>query len=600
MNALNTIEPVAVLRDSLNGRLKAIWLPSAELFFRPTSLRHVTSTALIHSQSGHIWVVSMMNLAWTEELVCRAEEYLTHRFDSLPWQYLEAGLSDAIEHALVLHKVCRFDEELSQLEIPRLADALIRRWISAQTTLPEVAELHRMKSELIRRIHGSAGVAVAEFTGLVDTQIASVSGQAGLNLDMYNYLVNVTHQRARLQFAKAFPLLADLVCSGDTKSVWRDLGRTVDDLRSPVLFLSKVFAISTAAVRALNGVAVVDVGPYFHKHPEELLALLDAFSPEFLPKFPEHWRVLQQQYDVAKQFFGRSPAGAVLVISRVAHSLRFAVKFNHPEVQLNEEDLPRVERLRTGLVQATYSYYEIERDHSLGIQRRAKISQMIDRFLGHLSWVRLLELSRKFEKCYAEAVERNLDVIQFMSGQTYYDFCPQGKFVAPTGWVVRCLSSSAELEAHGVRLGVCLATPGNRAVFGEECFLGKTVIFAMHDQLGEARSTAEFRLSLVNTTTNASVVLFRLVQHTGYKNQPVGVGSAAMETLESLRAQFSSPAWQAHARKGLHFSLLRTAYSSDDSGISAAHFMISLQAFRATFKDKSDKFLSQFSGEGGD
>lgn len=540
-------------------------------------------------------MVSLMNHTWTPELVSKAQAYLTDRFESLPWQQLEVGLSDAIEHALILHRVCLLDEQLSLLEIPRLADAIFRRWMTFQSTLPEVAVLRRMKAELMLRIHRSADLAVAQFMCHVDAKIASVSGQAGLNLDMYNYLANVTHQRARLQFAKAFPLLASLACSADTKSLWRELGWTVDDLRSPVFFLSKELKVSTAAVRALNGVAAADVGPYFYEHPRELLALLDAFPKEFLPKFPEHWRVLQQQYGVAKQFFGRSPAGSVLVRARVAHSLRFAVQFNHPEVQLNQEDMHKVERLRTGLVQATYSYYGIEQNHSLGIQRRARINQMIDHFLGHLSWSRLLEFSRKFEKCYAEAVNQNLDAIKFISAQKYFDFCPQGKFVTSNGWFVRCLSSSAELKTHGLQLGVCLATPGYRAVFHEQCFLGKATIFAIHDQLGEARSTAEFHLSMVKTTTKESMVRFQLVQHTGHQNQPVD--SAAKGALESLQGAFSTPAWQTHARNGIRFSLLRNTFSSQDSGISAAHFMTSLLAFRVTFRDKADKLLHQFSGE---
>ena len=305
-------EPVAVVRDSWSGIVKAVWVPSAELFSNPTPLRHVSCTALIHF-SGHIWVVSLVNRAWTEDLVFKAKEYLTCRFESMTWEHLEAGLSDAIEHPLVLKKICLFDEQLSLLEIPRLADALLRRWMSSQTALPEVAELRQVKAEMIRQIHSSAVQAVGEFMRLVDTDIASVSGEAGLDLSLYNYLGNATHQLARLQFVKAFPWLANLVCSAETKSVWRDLGRTVDALGSPVLFLSKQLEVSTAAVRALNGVAVADVGPYFHEHPMELLSLLDAFPKEFLPKFPEHWRILQEQYDVAKQFFGRSPAGSVLV-----------------------------------------------------------------------------------------------------------------------------------------------------------------------------------------------------------------------------------------------------------------------------------------------
>lgn len=587
--------PVEVLRDSSDGRVRALWLPSAELVATPIPLRHFSSVALIHGSSGQIWVVSMMNHLWTEALVSKVEDFLSQHFESLSWSYLETALADAVEHAVVLHKVCLLDAQLSLLQIPCLADAIIRRWISVQAALPEIAELRSMKNELIRQIHCSADRALVQFMSLVEPNLACVSGPIGLRLNLYNYLCNTTHQRGRLQFTKAFPLLADLVCAADMKSLWRDLGRTVDDLRSPVLFLSEALEVSTASVRALNGVATADVGNYFSQHTTELLSILNAFPKEFLPKFPQHWRVLQQQYDLAKTFFGRSPAALVLVKARVAHSLRFAVQFKHQEVQLKTEDVHKVERLRAGLVQATYSYYGIDKNQALGIQRRAKISQMIDRFLGRLSWSRLLAFSRKYEKCYAAAIEKNLDAIQFLSGQTYFNFCPDGKFVTTNGWSVHCLSSSAELEADGLQLRNCLATSGYRAIFHESCFRGQTAIFAIHDQLGVARSTAEFHLSIGKTTTSESMIGFQLVQHTGHKNQPVD--SATKEALESLRAQFPSPVWQTHALTGIRSIFLRNTYRVQDSGISAAHFMTSLIAFRATFKDKSDEFLNQFSGE---
>jgi hypothetical protein len=585
---------VDVLRDPSDGRVRAVCLPSFELFSRPIPLRHFSSVALILGSSGLIWVVSMKSLPWTENLVSKVDEFLMCQFGTLSWPHLETALGEYIEHSVVLHKVCLLDEHRSLLQIPGLADAIIRRWMSVQSALPGIVELRSMKSDLIREIHFSADQALAQFASHFEPDLASVSGPIGVRLDKYNYLSHPNHQRARLQFAKAFPLLADLVCSADMNSLWSALGRKVDDLRSPVLFLSEALEVSPVSVRALNGVSTNDVGQYFFEHTTELISILDAFPKEFLPKLPEHWQALQQQFDISKQFFGRSPAALSLVKSRVA-SLRFGIQFNQPVVHLDAENIHKVERLRSGLIQATYSYYGIDKNQVFGIQRRAKISQRIDRFLGRLSWSRLLAFSRKFEKCYAETVEKNSDSIKFISEQKYYNFCPDGKFVTAGGWSVHCLSSSEELKSHGLQLGVCLATAGYRAVFHEACYLGKATIFAIHDKLGEVRSTAEFRLTMGKTTTSESVIRFQLVQHTGKKNQPVGI--AEKEALESLRTLFSSAVWQAHARNGMRSINLRNTYSNQDSGVSAALFMTSLLAFRTTFKDKSSELLKQFSGE---
>lgn len=587
-------ELVKVPCDSSGGRLHAVWLPSAELFFELAPLRHFSSTALIHGSSGQIWIVSMKNHPWTADLVSKVDDFLSRQFEALSWTHLEAALAYNLEHTVVLHRECLLDGQLSLLKIPCLADAIIRRWISTQESLPEVAELRAIKSELIRRIQMSADISVANFFRHVKSNISSTTFQHSLQLVRYNYLANVTHKKARIQFASTYPLLADLVFSADAKSLWRDLGRAVDGLRSPVLFLRKALAVSSASVRALGGVTAAEVGEYFQQHPDELLHMLDALPSEYLPKSREHWQLLTQQYEVAKQFFGRSPSGSVLVRARVAHSMRFAVQFNQSEVQLNQVDLHKVERLRAGLVQATHSYCGDQKNQTLDINRRARISQLIDRFLGRLSWSRLLECSRKFEKCYAEAVEKNLDIINFISSSKYCDFCPDGgKFVSANGWSVLCLSSVAELEAHGLLLDNCLATTGHRSLFHAECMLGKTVIFAIIDQHGRTRSTAEFHVSIVKSAAMDSAVSFQLVQHTGNRNQTPGREST--DTLESLRAQFHSPVWQKHARTGLRNIRLRTTYSIQNSETTAAYFMSSLEAFRATFKAKAEMLLGQFS-----
>lgn len=115
----------------------------------------------------------------------KVEDFLSHHFESLSWPYLETALTDAIEHAVVLHKVCLLDEQLSLFEIPRLADAIIRRYISSvQVALPEVAELRSMKSELIREIHCSADRALVQFMNLVEPSLACVSGPIELRLNM--------------------------------------------------------------------------------------------------------------------------------------------------------------------------------------------------------------------------------------------------------------------------------------------------------------------------------------------------------------------------------------------------------------------------------
>jgi hypothetical protein len=538
----------------------------------------------------------MWNQAWTEELVFKVDEFLMARRETWSWHRLEVGLSDAIERQVVLHKVCDLDDKLSALEIPRMADAIFRRWMSLQSNLPDIVLLTRMKEALLTRIAHSADLAVAEFMGNVNPNIKALSDDASLSLDLYNYVANPAHHRERLQFAKEFPLLAKAVCSARARSVWHELGLMIDKLKSPVRFLSETLKVAPGAVRALRAVKRTDVGDYFEAHPAELIEILDSLPAEHLPRSPEHWCVFQEQYQIAKNFFGRSPAGAVLVKARVGHALRFVVGLNRPAMQIQAQDVRKVERLREGLVQSRYSNHSGEQDHSLAIQFKASITTKVERFLGHLSWGRLLELSRKWEKCYAEAVESNTDSINFVSGHRYWNYIPEGQFVAPNGRIVRCLSTAGELKNQGVALDICLANAGTRADYHHECLRGSAAIFSVHDSSGVASSTAEFRLSTVKAYSANSGVHFEWLQHTRLKNQSPAQGD--IEAIDALRSRFLTPAWQTHALEGRRLSTQREAVRRQNNEVSVELTLVSLQAFRAVFgTPRADELLGQFSIE---
>ncbi len=592
-------EPVDLLREETGGRLKALWLPSVQVMAKPTPLRHVSSTVLIHSSLGYVWLVSMWNQAWTEELVSRAEGFLQPRAQTWSWKRLEVGLSETLEREVVLHKECALDQKLSVLEIPRMADAVFRRWMSQQSNLSDVDPLVKMKAELVKRIERSADVAVAEFMSLVNPEIKALSERPSLSLDLYNYVADPVHHQERMQFTEDFPLLARFVYSAQTKSVWRELGLVIDKLKSPVRFLSEALKVRPAAVRALRGVAAKEVGDYFEAHPAELIELLDSLPTEHIPKTSSHWGVFQEQYRIAKKFFGRSSAGSVFVKARVGHAMRYAVGLNRPVTHVHAQDVYKVERLKDGLIQASYTNYGVPKSHSLAIQLKASITQKVDHFLGHLSWMRLLELSRKWEKCYAEAVQSNADSIKFVSGDQYWNFIPDSPFVTANGWTVRCLLTVDELKGHGVEQDICLANTGTRVAYHHDCLCGSAAIFAVCDSSGAPSSTAEFKLSTVGDGSDECAVRFDLIQHMGPNNRTPG--NEDVKALNSLVEQFLTRPWQTNAREGVQLSGRRAALRLQDKEVSVALTVVGLQAFSAVFgKDRADTLLQQFSGRADD
>ena len=578
--------------DPRCGIERAMWLPSDVLVRQPMRLRHAPSTAVLLTSSGHVWVVSLMDYAWSQELVIKIEEFLSPRHETWSWERLEVGLSEHLELPLVLHRANLLDNT-SLLSIDALSDAILRRWMTLQTQLPDPKTLRKMKSDVSKHIEMEAGAALEELLIDIDPEIKALLTPMGLPLHVYNYVASRTHRRARSQFVSDFPVLIDAVCAPEDKTVWAALRGVIDREASPIRFLSTSLGVSLSAIRSLRGVNSVDVGPHFQKHPKELIELLDSLPPQHRPKTSDAWRVFQDQYSFAKAFFGRSPspAAAVLIKARLGHSMRLIVGLNRPAAPISEEDVREVERLRAGMQRSLFSHFQVEQTKlTLNFRHKGKIARNIDQFMGHVSWRRLLELSRKFEKCRVEAIEKNQDAIRFIASQKYYDFLCVGAFTAANGWTARCLLSASELTGNGTKLDLCLATATHRNAYHVDCFLSKITIIAFQNN-GRVTSTAEFRVVVVGKTLSSSNVDFQLRQHRGQGNQPPAKDD--VEAMAALQRQFSKPEWQAHALVGVRMGIQR-AHSDPNNEMTGPMLVASMEGFRATFGLRSDELLQQF------
>lgn len=588
----------SLANEPLSGVEVAVWIPSDDLFTAPLKLRHAPSTAMFRSRSGLAWVVSLNNLAWSSDLVERVDTFLTSKADSWSWQRMEVALAEHLELPVVLHNVL-VDEKtlLDVVEVPRLVDAIFRRWISTQGALVDSTELRNMKARLTKEIEEAASAAIAKFLNCLQPQRQASSTHDGQRLDMYNYLTGV-HARARMQFVSDFPLLAAAVVSAPSPSVWRELRNEVDLEHSPVVFLSKALAVSPSTIRFLRGIGGEETGPHFQAHPAELIQLLDAaIPPEHRPRTPEQWLTFQEQFDAARTFCGRSPAGTILVRSRLRHSMRHIVGLGRSPAPIASEEVHRVERMRLGMIQTIYCHCGAVKGHSQEIQRKASINTAIDTYLGKLSWRRLTELSAKWARCYAEALENNSQAITFANSGTYWDHIPDGEFVVtPIGGSARCLLSAADLRLHGERLHICLAKVGFRDGYHEECLRGTAAVFGISGSRGNVSSTASFSLSIGRGTQGQDMVLVTLLQHTGYANRDPAQKDVAV--LAALRELFGTPAWQAHALQGIRVSRQRTAIKVQGKGISAETTIAGVHALTSTLGEvQAQSLLLQFSDQ---
>jgi hypothetical protein len=573
----------------------AVWIPSADLLSTPSKLRHAPSTAMFCSRSGRAWVASLTNLAWSPDLIERVDTFLASKVDSWSWQRMEVALSEQLELPVVLQNVL-LDEGslLDVVEVPRLVDAIFRRWISTQGALIDSNELRNTKARLHKEIEEAASAAIGKFLDCLQPQRRASHTYIGQRLDMYNYLTG-EHARARRQFVADFPLLAAEVVSAASPSVWRELRNEVDLEHSPVVFLSKAMTVSPSTIRFLRGIGGEETGPHFQAHPAELIQLLDAaVPPEHRPRTPEQWFTFQELFDAARTFCGRSPAGTILVRSRLRHSMRHIVGLGRSPAPIASEEVHRVERMRLGMIQTIYCHCGAAKGHSQEIQRKASINTAIDTYLGKLSWKRLTELSAKWGRCYAEALENNSQAISFANSGTYWDHIPDGEFVAPNGGSVRCLLSTADLRLHGERFQICLAKVGFREGYHEECLRGTAAVFALSGSRGSVSSTASFSLSIGRSQQGQDAVIATLVQHTGYENRDPAQKDIAV--LAALRQHFGTPAWQAHALEGIRVSRQRSAIKVQGRGISAETTIAGIHALTSTLGDVQAKnLLLQFS-----
>ena len=190
-------------------------------------------------------------------------------------------------------------------------------------------------------------------------------------------------------------------------------------------------------------------------------------------------------------------------------------------------------------------------------------------------------------------MENNTKSIEFVSGDHYWDYVPGGQFVAPNGWIVRCLLTAEELKNQGVSLDICLANIGTLAHYHHECSRGSIVIFAVSTPHGVTTSTAEFRLSMRGTGPADCGVCLELLQHTQLKNQiPI---LADVQAIDALRTTFLTPSWQAHALEGLRLSSRRDAFRREKNEMSVALSLVGIQTFVAVFGEaRADDLQQQF------
>jgi hypothetical protein len=578
-----------ILESVQDSEVKAFWFPSQSMMTTP--LKHAPSIAMIHANSGQVWMVGANNQAWTNDLIHKAAQYLTTR-DSRAFPTLGEGLSEHLQWPMTVNPVKLLIDLPKAFRIDDLASAVFRRWLSEQSPTPDMATLRQVQSMLLDHFKTVIEEALNAFLNDLDTTAALQLRPSGIPVDHFNYLVCSSEFRlARCQFHKIHPFLSAVTFRAQPRSVWDQLRIAVDCKQPYLKPLCKTLNVGPAAVRALQFVTPEDVGEFIDR-PQELLGLLDSLCAEHAPRSADQWRLFQDEYRVSKKMFsGRSSSSNILLKGRLDSLMGQAVK-GKPVVVMTTEGIQSIECLRAGLVQSVLAFDQLERNE-IHIRRdlRARVGMKVDQFLGKLAWRSLLDTADRWDARLAEGMERNDEAIQFLSGQNYFDYLPSRKFVARNGFVAYCLLQLSELTKQGVGQALCLASPGFRSTYHRQCIQGKVTIVAIENGDGAMQSTARFRIDQVANSTGKPRFDFVLVEHQGHKNTPPSL--AARVAVDALNEYFKTRECQDLALKGCHFNTQRSI-AAHHSSVSPAILAAGIEAFRATFGARSDELIRLF------
>lgn len=525
------------------------WLrmPSSGLRERaPGRLRHITCTVLFRCSNGTIWLLSSNDQVVNDTRLDAAANFLVSHGERSDQAHLQIALSDLLEFPLEI-KDFQLDKMAEQFHVSALVEGLVRAWMATQAGHPDVnaSKLHRSALESVAQDRLADGL--LKFGQCLEDEILGCLQLPAVSSLQYNYLARQETRRFRTQFAAQMPLLLFAVSQPPIRgALWTQVRVAIDSGKSWQSAISKQLTVSPAAIKALRGVPPKVIGTHWQAKIPRLLEMLDAIAPEHQPLTPEHWRLLDEQYSFAVEVFGKSNGQQALTGARLRHVMHLAIGKGQQIPTLDVVETVQLERLRSSLARALHTQLEQLKGSAPGISERALVSVNLDRYLAQLTWSRLLSLSKKWVREYAQAVADERDAIRVVAGESYWSFIPGSEFRAPGGATVSCLTNRQELQRFGEALKNCLA--GRYLdTYHEGCQKGRIIIVALLAPTTRLPlSTAE--LGIVRPGGDGQVHL-KPIQHTAIRNG--APSSLEVDALRALLTEFATPPWQEHARRGV-------------------------------------------------
>ncbi len=274
---------------------------------------------------------------------------------------------------------------------------------------------------------------------------------------------------------------------------------------------------------------------------------------------------------------------------------RLANKSDDDGERFSLEEARAIERLRIGLIDSLCSTgQQTASANDLRQMRRAAVHARVDKFLGGLSWQRLVALTKKWERSLQLVLECKKVELEFIqSKETYFDFLGE-PFTTSSGYRIETLTKVDDLKAQGEEMMLCLRWAGYRSEFSQECSAAKATILSIRSPDGNLQSTAELGIRFLAGEESELAVEFRIIQNQGFVNSvaPMGAKNALQEILDELR----KPKLQTRAVEGIRLSARRLLSKKSGDSSALALSIAGPEVFHRTFGMKSTELWSRLEG----
>jgi hypothetical protein len=520
---------------------------------------------------------------------------LSKKVEQLDWQSLTSALADldVPTSSQVVGPALAQGLGPQLVDSTQLANAFMSRWLTGQSPA-SVDSLKTIQEQLKRHIDTRVFEAVSEFKHVCgESLIVALDGP--LDLDVTN-CVAAKRALERRQFLTIFPALGNKVFAHDASLFWRGIRRAIDDRKSPVKAIAQQVAVRPSTIRAMKGVNRATIGEYFFAHMEELIRILDQIPVEHHPGSSDRWNAFCKSYAAAKAFFGQSDSARLVVVAKLRHDLKILANASwSTNVKFGADEARSIDQFRQGLIGTVFiaqlngSNFPKQPDAS-----KAGIHVRVDRFLGALSWQRLVALSKKWNQSLACAAECRAVELEFLQSKgSFFDFL-DGKFLATSGYQIGTLLNAAALKNQGDAMHICLSQAIHRSDYAQACGMGRRTILEIRNVDRHVQSTLELDVRLRISEGGKQTVDFDVLQHQGPSNGLASHG-ARMAVAELLSALRGKPL-QARAVQGIRLSAAKRRSLRGAERVNLTLAVSGFDAFETTFGDKSKDLWTSFMG----